>query len=48
MLYQHAAMKGGIVQVAMIMQRLNEVTNTVLGDDVAQDVLLQVVQQRPI
>ncbi len=48
MLNQHAAMKGGIVQVAMIKQRLNEVTNSVLGDDVAQDVLLQVVQQRPI
>ena len=40
MLNQHAAMKGGIVQVAIIKQRLNEVTNTVLGDDVAQDVLL--------
>lgn len=48
MLNQQAAMKGGVVQVAMIKQRLNEVTNQVLGDDVAQDVLLQVVQQRPI
>ncbi len=48
MLNQQAAMKGGVVQVAMIKQRLNEVTNEVLGDDVAQDVLLQVVQQRPI
>ena len=48
MLNKHAALKGGIVQVAKIKERLNEVTNKVLGDDVSNDVLLQVVQQRPI
>ena len=48
MLNKHAALKGGIVQVAKIKERLNKVTNKVLGDDISNDVLLQVVQQRPI
>lgn len=47
-LNRHAAMKGGVVQIGMIKQRLNRVTKDVLGPDVVKDVLLQVVQQRPI
>lgn len=45
---KNAAMKDSIVQVAMIKQRLNAITQKVLGEKVAKDVLLQVVQQRPI
>ena len=48
MLNQHAAMKGGVIQVSEIKSRLNKISTDVLGDDVIQDVLLQVVQQRPI
>lgn len=48
-LNKHAALKGGIIQVAAIKKRLNMVTGKVMGDDeVVNDVLLQVVQQRPI
>lgn len=48
MLNKHAAMKGGVIQVEMIKNKLNKISSKVLGDDVVQDVLLQVVQQRPI
>lgn len=47
-LNRHAALKGGVIQVAAIKKRLNKITAYILGDDIAQDVLLQVVQQRPI
>lgn len=43
-----AAMSGGVVQVGMIKRRLKKVTDEVLGKNVVTDVLLQVVQQRPI
>lgn len=48
MMNQYAALKGGVVQVGMIKKRLNEITTHVMGENVVQDVLLQVVQQRPI
>ncbi len=48
MLNKHAALKGGVVQVAQLKLRLNKVSSKVMGDDVINDVLLQVVQQRPI
>jgi flagellar FliL protein len=47
-LSKHAALKGGVIQVSMIKDRLNRVTAQVMGDDVVHDVLLQFVQQRPI
>ncbi|MCB1783373.1 MAG: flagellar basal body-associated FliL family protein [Alphaproteobacteria bacterium] len=47
-LNERAALKGGVIQVSAIKKRLNSITQKVLGEDVAQDVLLQVVQQRPI
>jgi flagellar protein FliL len=41
-------MKGGVIQVAFIKERLNKITARVLGDEIhINDVLLQVVQQRP-
>ncbi len=48
MLSSHAAMSGGVIQVNKIKQRLNKISDDVLGEDVVSDVLLQVVQQRPI
>ena len=48
MLNKHAALKGGVVQVAKLKSRLNKVSKKVMGDDVINEVLLQVVQQRPI
>ncbi len=47
-LNRKAALEGGAVQVGMIKKRLNMITNKVLGEDKVSDVLLQVVQQRPI
>lgn len=48
-LNKEAAMgDGGVVEVAKIKARLNKVTERVLGKGVVNDVLLQVVQQRPI
>lgn len=48
LLNRHAALKGGVIQVSMLKDKLNAVTHDVMGDDVEADVLLQMVQQRPI
>ena len=47
-LNKKAALEGGVVQVGMIKHKLNEITDDVLGKGIVDDVLLQVVQQRPI
>ncbi len=47
-LNKHAALKGGVVQVGAIKGRLAKITTEVLGEDMVHEVLLQVVQQRPI
>lgn len=47
-LNQYAALKGGAVQVSDIKKHLNEISAKVMGEGVVKDVLLQVVQQRPI
>lgn len=47
-LNRYAALKGGVVQVSVIKERLNKITDEVLGEDKVNEVLLQVVQQRPI
>ncbi len=38
----------GTINVGMVKERLGKVSQTVLGDDMVKDVLLQVVQQHPI
>lgn len=40
--------EGQVVRVEILKKRLGKIGHKVLGDDVVQDVLLQVVQQRPI
>ena len=47
-LNKHAALKGGVLQVGMLKKRLRHVSKEILGEDKVNDVLLQVVQQRPI
>jgi len=47
-LNKHAALKGGVLQVNMLKKRLNRVSAEVVGENQINDVLLQVVQQRPI
>ncbi|MCB1721125.1 MAG: flagellar basal body-associated FliL family protein [Rhodospirillales bacterium] len=47
-LNKHAALKGGVIQVDVLKKRLNAVSARVVGEDAVHDVLLQVVQQRPI
>lgn len=41
-------MEGGVLQVGTIKTKLNAITTKVLGKDQVKDVLLQVVQQRPV
>lgn len=48
LLYAKSALKSGVIQVAPIKEQLNEISHTVLGKDIVEDVLLQVVQQRPV
>ena len=47
-LNEYGALKGGIIQVHIIKDRLNMITKKVLGDDIEAEVLLEVVQQRQI
>jgi len=47
-LNKHAALKGGVIQVDILKKRLNKVSAKVAGQDTVHDVLLQVIQQRPI
>ncbi|MDH5722823.1 MAG: hypothetical protein OEY94_05835 [Alphaproteobacteria bacterium] len=48
MLNEQVALQDGVLQVALIKRRLVIVTKEIMGDDIVHDVLLQVVQQRPI
>lgn len=47
-LNRKSSMTNGVLQVALIKDRLNKVSVEVLGKDKVNDVLLQVVQQRPL
>jgi flagellar FliL protein len=47
-LNKQAALRGGVVQVGIIKDRLNKITQRVVGEGLVEEVLLQVVQQRPI
>ncbi len=47
-LNKHAALKGGVLQVGMLKKRLTYVSKKIIGEEDVNDVLLQVVQQRPI
>lgn len=47
-LSRQASTEGGVVEVSTIKARLNDITRRVMGEDFKGDVLLQVVQQRPI
>ncbi|MFK7839202.1 MAG: flagellar basal body-associated protein FliL [Bdellovibrionales bacterium] len=48
LLNEKAVLKGGVIQVGYLKDRLNKVSQTVLTNGEINDVLLQVVQQRPI
>lgn len=48
MLNRKASMEGGVLKVSDIKRRLNDVTDKVMGEGAVNDVLLEVVQQRPI
>ena len=47
-LTQEAVMRDGVLQVVALKNRLHKVSDRVMGDGVVNNVLLQVVQQRPI
>ncbi|MBI2233653.1 MAG: flagellar basal body-associated FliL family protein [Micavibrio aeruginosavorus] len=47
-LSQETMVRGGVIQVTALKNRLHKVSNKVLGEGMAKDVLLQVVQQKPM
>lgn len=47
-LSRKAVMKGGVIEVSKIKERLSAVSHKVMGDDTIKQVLLQVVQQRRV
>jgi flagellar FliL protein len=47
-LNRKASMEGGVIKVEDLKERLNRISTKVLGEDKINDVLLQVVNQRPI
>ena len=47
-LNRHAALKGGVIQMDMLKKRLSRITEDIVGKDIINNVLLQVVTQRPI
>lgn len=47
-LNRKASLEGGVIKVDQLKARLNRVTNKVLGENQVNQVLLQVVQQKPI
>lgn len=47
-LNRYAALKGGIIKASSVKKRLENISDNVLGDDIIQGVMLQVVQQRPV
>ncbi len=48
MLHKKATMKGGVIQVSYLKKKLSTISTEVLGEDVVSDVLLQVIEQRPM
>ena len=47
-LSRKASMSGGLVKTEDLKERLNKISNKVLGEDKINGVLLQVVSQRPV
>lgn len=47
-LSRKSAMQNGVLQVNAIKERLNHISTKVLGQEKVNDVLLQIVQQRPV
>lgn len=47
-LNQEDVMRGGIIEVTALKNRLHKVSDRVMGEGVVNNVLLQVVQQRPM
>ena len=47
-LNQKASLEAGVIKVDQLKERLNNVANKVLGDKKVNNVLIQVVNQRPI
>ena len=47
-LNEQVALQNGVLKVSVIKKRLMNVTEHIMGEDIVSDVLLQVVQQRPI
>jgi flagellar FliL protein len=48
LLSKQAVLKGGVLQVSYLKEKLNKISTEVLGEEGFNDVLLQVVQQREI
>lgn len=47
-LNKHAALNGGVIHVSFLKKRLRNVTDKILGEDKYLDILIQVIEQRPL
>lgn len=47
-LNRHAALKGGVLQISDLKKHLGSISESILGEHVVSNVVLQVVQQRPV
>lgn len=47
-LNRHAALKGGVIEIGTLQDRLDKVSAKVLGEHVVNGVMLQVLQQEPV
>ncbi len=47
-LNEHAALKGGVIQIGFIKEKLKKISDKVLGEGIVDNVLLQVVQQQSL
>lgn len=45
---KNTALQNGVIQVGMLKERMHSISQKVMGPDKISDVLLQVVQQRPL
>lgn len=47
-LNEYALLKGGVIEVGIVKQRLHRITNEVLGDNIVNAVLLEMVNQQEV
>lgn len=47
-LNRHASLQGGVLEIERVKERLNAISQRIMGENIVHGVKLQVVQQRPV